>query len=80
MEHLKVVPGDPWPCTQILDLGWKGLPGTNTLDYLATSSATKKSFITLATGVFSILLSFCVTLLQLIDSLSKNVLLQGPMQ
>ncbi len=40
-----------WYYQQMLDQTGKGLPGTNTLAYLASWSATKeKSFITLASG------------------------------
>ncbi len=52
-----------WCYQQMLDQTGKGLPGTNSLAYLASSSATKKkSFITLSTGINFFLLSSQVTI------------------
>jgi hypothetical protein len=63
-----------WCYQQILDWTGKGLPGTNTLAYLASSSATKKkSFITLTPGVDVRKLFFLVTENKLGCLSSKNI-------
>ncbi len=51
-----------WPCPQILRPNWKGFIRTNTVAYMASSSATKeKSFITLTPGVNVIKPFFFIT-------------------